>query len=97
MKSGIKDGINLRERKVKRGYLRQEEMNQIMMLGATHQLLMGIRSLTGVGDCVPIWEKFEQSGIITKEQIKYLNFVPPVEDLGKIESGEVACNCEYAY
>ena len=46
MKSGIKDGINLRERKVKRGYLRQEEMNQIMMLGATHQLLMGIRSLT---------------------------------------------------
>ena len=58
MKSGIEDGINLRERKVKRGYLRQEEMNQIMMLGATHQLLMGIRSLTGVGDCVPIWEKF---------------------------------------
>ena len=45
MKSGIKDGINLRERKVKRGYLRQEEMNQIMMLGATHQLLMGIRSI----------------------------------------------------
>ena len=194
MKKGFEvfeDGVNLRERKVKRGYLRQEEMNQIMMLGATHQLLMGMRSLTGVGDCVPIWEKFQQSGIITKEQIKYLkmattyqrkffesfikdnldrktkstldkrlnrwelrladdyqikklekmlskcgertltlgefhslidgklyaeckgctknrnecklrdfyeaNFVPPVEDLGKIESGEVACNCEYAY
>ena len=75
MKKGFevfKDGVNLRERKVSRGYLRQEEMNQIMMLGATHQLLMGMRSLTGVGDCVPIWEKFEQSGIITKEQIKYL-------------------------
>lgn len=25
------------------------------------------------------------------------NFVPPVDDLGKIESGEVACNCEYSY
>lgn len=187
----FKDGANLRERKVKRGYLRQEEMNQIMMLGATHQLLMGFRSLTGIGDQVPIWEKFEKSGIITKEQIKYLkmattyqrkffdsfiqdnldrktketldkrlkkwelrlmddyqvkkletmlaksgertltieeffefvdarlfseckgctkdrsecklrdfyeaNFVPPVEDLGKIECGEVKCNCEYSY
>ena len=31
MKKGFevfKDGVNLRERKVKRGYLRQEEMNQ---------------------------------------------------------------------
>ena len=187
----FKDGDNVRNRVVKRGYLRQEEMNQIMMLGATHQLLMGFRSLTGVGDQVPVWEKFETSGIITKEQIKYLkmattyqrkffesfiqdnldrktketldkrlkkwelrlmddyqvkklenmlaksgertltleeffefvdarlfaeckgctkdrsecklrdfyeaNFVPPVEDLGKIECGEVKCNCEYSY
>ena len=79
MKRGFevfKDGVNLRERKVKRGYLRQEEMNQIMMLGATHQLLMGMRSLTGVGDCVPIWEKFQQSGIITKEQIKCQHHYP---------------------
>ena len=68
----FKDGDNVRNRAVKRGYLRQEEMNQIMMLGATHQLLMGFRSLTGVGDQVPVWEKFETSGIITKEQIKYL-------------------------
>ena len=191
MKSGIKDGINLRERKVKRGYLRQEEMNQIMMLASVHQLLMGIRSLHGHGDKEPVWSKFEKSGIITKEQSKNLkmattyqrkflesfiednldrksketvakrlakwelrvaddyqikklermlskcgertltigefhslidgklyaeckgcnknrnecklrdfyeaNFVPPVEDLGKVESGEVACNCEYAY
>ena len=70
MKSGIKDGINLRERKVKRGYLRQEEMNQIMMLGATHQLLMGFRSLTGIGDCIPIWEKF---ALTVNEAMQYFN------------------------
>ena len=194
MKKGFevfKDGVNLRERKVKRGYLRQEEMNQVIMLASVHQLLMGIRSLHGVGDKEPAWLKFEKSGIITKEQIKYLkmattyqrkfldsfvegnldrktkeviakriakwelrvaddyqikklekmlskcgertltlgefhslidgklyaeckgcaknrnecklrdfyeaNFVPPVDDLGKIESGEVACNCESSY
>ena len=75
-RTAFADGVILRERKVKRGYLRQEEMNQIMMLGATHQLLMGFRSLTGIGDCIPIWEKFEQSGIITKEHIKYLKKAP---------------------
>ena len=75
MKKGFevfKDGVNLRERKVKRGYLRQEEMNQVIMLASVHQLLMGIRSLHGVGDKEPAWIKFEKSGIITKEQIKYL-------------------------
>ena len=66
------DGNNLREKKVTRGYLRQEEMNQIVMLASTYQLLMGFRSLHGVGDKEPVWEKFHKSGIITKEQIKYI-------------------------
>lgn len=66
------DGNNLREKKVTRGYLRQEEMNQIVMLASTYQLLMGFRSLHGVGDKEPVWEKFQKSGIITKEQIKYI-------------------------
>ena len=66
------DGNNLREKKVTRGYLRQEEMNQIVMLASTYQLLMGFRSLHGVGDKEPTWEKFQKSGIITKEQIKYI-------------------------
>ena len=73
MKRGFKvftDGNNLREKKVTRGYLRQEEMNQIAMLASTYQLLMGFRSLHGVGDKEPVWEKFQKSGIITKEQIK---------------------------
>ena len=75
MKRGFKvftDGNNLREKKVTRGYLRQEEMNQIAMLASTYQLLMGFRSLHGVGDKEPVWEKFQKSGIITKEQIKYI-------------------------
>jgi hypothetical protein len=66
------DGNNLREKKVARGYLRQEEMNQVVMLASTYQLLMGFRSLHGSGDKEPVWEKFEKSGIITKEQIKYI-------------------------
>ena len=66
------DGNNLREKKVTRGYLRQEEMNQIVMLASTYQLLMGFRSLHGVGDKEPVWERFQKSGIITKEQIKYI-------------------------
>ena len=66
------DGNNLREKKVTRGYLRQEEMNQIVMLASTYQLLMGFRSLHGVGDKELVWEKFHKSGIITKEQIKYI-------------------------
>ena len=75
MKRGFKvftDGNNLREKKVTRGYLRQEEMNQIAMLASTYQLLMGFRSLHGVGDKEPVWEKFQKSGIVTKEQIKYI-------------------------
>ena len=75
MKRGFKvftDGNNLREKKVARGYLRQEEMNQVVMLASTYQLLMGFRSLHGSGDKEPVWEKFEKSGIITKEQIKYI-------------------------
>ena len=66
------DGNNLREKKVTRGYLRQEEMNQIVMLASTYQLLMGFRSLHGVGDKEPVCERFQKSGIITKEQIKYI-------------------------
>ena len=66
------DGNNLREKKVTRGYLRQEEMNQVVMLASTYQLLMGFRSLHGSGDKEPVWGKFEKSGIITKEQIKYI-------------------------
>ena len=75
MKRGFKvftDGNNLREKKVARGYLRQEEMNQVVMLASTYQLLMGFRSLHGSGDKEPVWEKFEKSGLITKEQIKYI-------------------------
>ena len=75
MKRGFKvftDGNNLREKKVARGYLRQEEMNQVVMLASTYQLLMGFRSLHGAGDKEPVWEKFEKSGIITKEQVKYI-------------------------
>ena len=75
MKRGFKvftDGNNLREKKVARGYLRQEEMNQVVMLASTYQLLMGFRSLHGSGDKEPVWEKFEKGGIITKEQIKYI-------------------------
>lgn len=66
------DGSNLRDKKVARGYLRQEEMNHVVMLASTYQLLMGIRSLHGEGSREPAWEKFQKSGIITKEQIKYL-------------------------
>ena len=75
MKKGFKvftDGNNLREKKVARGYLRQEEMNYVVMLASTYQLLMGFRGLHGVGDREPAWEKFQKSGIITKEQIKYI-------------------------
>lgn len=68
----IQDGINLREKKVKRGYLRQEEMNAIIMLASTHQLIKGLRGLHDHGDGVPTWDKFAKSGIITKEQSKYL-------------------------
>ena len=62
MKRGFKvftDGNNLREKKVARGYLRQEEMNQVVMLASTYQLLMGFRSLHGSGDKEPVWEKFD--------------------------------------
>ena len=72
MKKGFKvftDGNNLREKKVARGYLRQEEMNYVVMLASTYQLLMGFRGLHGVGDREPTWEKFQKSGIITKEPI----------------------------
>ena len=72
MKFIHKDGINLREKKVKRGYLRKDETNILLMTVAAYQLLMGKRNSTGPGDNIPAVEKWEKSGILTKEQAKNL-------------------------
>ena len=49
----FKDGINVREKKVKRGYLNREEVNIFIMLATTHQLLLGYRSLDRKSDGIP--------------------------------------------
>lgn len=68
----FKDGINVREKKIKRGYLNREETNIMMMLGTTHQLLLGYRSLYGNADGVHVADKLLSNQMITKEQAKDL-------------------------
>lgn len=67
----LEDGINLKEKKVKRGYLKAEEMNNFLMCYTIAQLIEGKRS-TQRKEVPPMWETWEQSGIITKEQKKNL-------------------------
>ena len=68
----FKDGVNVREKKVKRGYLNREEVNIFIMLATTHQLLLGYRSLDGKSDGIPAVEKLLKNQMITKEQAKNL-------------------------
>ena len=68
----FKDGVNVREKKVKRGYLNREEVNIFIMLATTHQLLLGYRSLSGKSDGIPAVEKLLKNQMITKEQAKNL-------------------------
>ena len=68
----FKDGVNVREKKVKRGYLNREEVNIFIMLATTHQLLLGYRSLDGKSDGIPAVEKLLNNQMITKEQAKNL-------------------------
>lgn len=67
----IEDGINLKEKKVKRGYLRADEMNNFIMCYTIAQLIEGKRSAQRK-EVPPMWEVWENSGIITKEQKKNL-------------------------
>lgn len=67
----IKDGENLKSRKVKRGYLKHEEMNNFIMIYAAHQLIEGVRSIQNKS--VPhMWETWSERGIMTPEQQKNL-------------------------
>ena len=67
----FKDGENVKNKIVKRGYLNKEETNILMMLGTTHQLLIGVRSLYGDNGENAV-EKFIKNQMITKEQAKNL-------------------------
>lgn len=67
----IEDGINLKEKIVKRGYLKSDEMNNFLMCYTIAQLIEGKRSQQRK-EVPPMWETWEKSGIITKEQKKNL-------------------------
>lgn len=67
----FRNGENFVNKTVKRGYLRREEENLLMTLMMVGALLDGSQGMfeepTG-----PSWEVWERSGILTKEQRKYL-------------------------
>lgn len=67
----LQDGENIQNKTVKRGYLRADEINNFMMIYVVHQLIDGVRSQTHK-QVPPMWETWEKSGIITKEQKKHL-------------------------
>lgn len=67
----FKNGENFVNKTVKRGYLRREEENLLMTLMMVGALLDGSQGLFEKPDG-PSWEMWERSGIITKEQRKYL-------------------------
>ena len=67
----MENGINLKERNVKRGYLNREEFNTFMMITSLNMLILGERSMSG-RRTNPIWDTWAEKGIITVEQKKNL-------------------------
>lgn len=67
----LSDGENLKNKVVKRGYLRADEMSNFMMIHVVHQLIEGFRSQSRK-TTEPMWDTWEKSGVITKEQKKNL-------------------------
>lgn len=71
IKIQLKDGENISKKRVKRGYLRGEEMNHYIMIYTVCQMMEGVRTIEGRASD-PMWETWERSGILTKEQKKNL-------------------------
>lgn len=86
------NGKNYVEKKVKRGYLRANEENLLMMLMTLGQLLDGTRSLDDKNDGAS-WDVMEKAGIITKEQKKNLKMATTY--IKKFTSDLVENNLDY--
>lgn len=67
----LTNGKNIETKEIKRGYLRQDELNNFLMIFTVAQLIEGTRSVQHKKQ-PPMWETWESSGIITKEQRKNL-------------------------
>lgn len=67
----FENGKNYLDKTVKRGYLRKDEENLILIMLSVKALVEG-RNVKGLRTDGPVWEKWQESGIITKEQIKNL-------------------------
>jgi len=59
-------------KKLKRGYLKNDESNTIMNIFATMQTIQGIRTLVGRPPKRFIWEIWEERGMMTAEARRYL-------------------------
>lgn len=72
----LKDGINIENKVVKRGYLKGDEASQLIMMYVITQLIDGEKDVSGEkvieSKKMTIWEKWEKSGIITPQQKKNL-------------------------
>lgn len=66
----FENGKNYLDKTVKRGYLRKDEENLILIMLSVKALVEG--RVKGLKTDGPVWEKWKESGIITKEQIKNL-------------------------
>ena len=64
-----KDGDNLRNRLVRRGYLKKDEANDLIVLLVGETLMRGTHP---ENPGPPMWESWVNQGIMTKEQAKYL-------------------------
>lgn len=72
----ISDGKNLKERVVKRGYLKADEMNNFLILHVISQIMTGIRKAPSKMHKLnyenTMWDDWMNKGILTKEQKKNL-------------------------
>lgn len=72
----ISDGDNLKNKIVKRGYLKADEMNNFLLLHVVSQILTGQRKAPSrmgrFGYEGTVWDDWLNKGIITKEQKKNL-------------------------
>lgn len=70
----IKDGDNLKNKVIKRGYLKADEMNNFLVAHVTCQLLSGERKAPTKDHVLTpqkaLWDEWLGKGIITKEQKK---------------------------
>lgn len=70
-KMAVQGGINYVQKKVKRGYLKADEMNLLLVITSVFEMIGGLHE-SKKNDKLPMWEEWRNRGILTEKQAELL-------------------------